>query len=529
MLPIERLLSIVDKHPDRPALVVDGAEVSYAAFWRSALLVATAIHETLGEDRLVGFFAERDPSAYRSVAAILAAGCGYTPLSPKLPDERLRTIIMIAKTATILVGTGQSERLAGLLRGLSGRFTVIELDDGGAADWPDNVRLVQAVDWQAGAETRSLPRRGSDPAYLLFTSGSTGVPKGVPVSHDNLCAYLDHVVPRYRFGPDDRMSQTFELTFDLSVHDMMCAWTSGAALVPFTGAELIAPSGLLRASALTVWFSVPSLGVLMERSRSLKSGIFPRLRVSLFCGEPLTANLATAWQAAAPNSNLENLYGPTEATIAFTGYRWDGAHSLVRCRNGLVPIGVAFGGQRTRIHDSANLVVQGPGRGELLLGGSQVASGYWQDEQQTAEKFLVFPDCPGVRWYRSGDEVERDSDGVIHFIGRLDHQVKVRGYRIELSEIEAVLRDAAGTDLAVVVPFPVIDHQIKALTAVISQSRVPVERLREALKARLPSYMVPAEIRAMDHLPRSLAGKIDRNAIIQFLAEEHSAQAYHAP
>ena len=204
----------------------------------------------------------------------------------------------------------------------------------GSAIWEPPDACHSPLRSRGGDTTKRPPPSDAAPAYLLFTSGSTGEPKGVAVTNANLCAYLDFVCPTYGYGPDDRHSQTFELTFDLSVHDMMCAWTTGGALAPIAGSDLLSSARIVNREQITCWFSVPALGLMMQRSRALESEPLRSLRVSLFCGEPLPASLAAQWQRAAPNSIVDNLYGPTEATIAFTRYRWDANDSLFNAATG---------------------------------------------------------------------------------------------------------------------------------------------------------------------------------------------------
>ena len=192
-----------------------------------------------------------------------------------------------------------------------------------------------------------------DLAYLLFTSGSSGRPKGVPVTHRNIRSFLDTNLARYRFTPQDRLSQTFDQTFDLSMFDLFMAWESGASVCVVQPIELLAPARAVERLGISVWFSVPSVANRLLDQAALLPGSLPGLRWSLFCGEALPRATAEAWQAAAPGSVLENLYGPTELTVACAVYRWDDGHSPAQCVNGVVPIGRIYPGLAFRVLDGA--------------------------------------------------------------------------------------------------------------------------------------------------------------------------------
>jgi non-ribosomal peptide synthetase component F len=280
--------------------------------------------------------------------------------------------------------------LESLLPRLDKALTLIVPD----ADWLGTIgrpRLVASRNSGAGVVEDRGPRDPvvdrSDTAYLLFTSGSTGVPKGVAVSQSNAVAYMEYAAKRFGMHSGDRCSQNFDLTFDLSVHDLFTCWDAGQRWFP-TPSRRSRPATLVDEQRLTCWFSVPSVAMFASKLGLLEPGAFPTLRWSLFCGEALSASLAEAWQQAANNSVLENLYGPTEATIAITYYRWDSETSPAECVRGLVPIGWPFDGQQVcAVNEDLTPVPVGES-GELCLGGSQVTRGYLNDPEKTAKSFV---------------------------------------------------------------------------------------------------------------------------------------------
>jgi amino acid adenylation domain-containing protein len=351
------------------------------------------------------------------------------------------------------------------------------------------------------------------PAYLLFTSGSTGRPKGVLVTHANVRAFLSAVDERFELDPTDRLSHLFDFTFDLSIFDLFAAWEHGACVCCPAESQLLEPSRYARDSRLTVWFSVPSAAMLMRRFGVLKPDAFPELRLSLFCGEALPADLAAAWSAAAPNSVVENLYGPTEATVACTAQGWPPPPAS----NGLVPIGEPFGQTIARVVDDALEEVPPGEAGQLFLAGPQVVSGYLDDSDATARAFVTIQ---GVgRGYLTGDRVRRAAvDRPLEFLGRLDSQVKVLGHRVELGEVEAALREEAGAD-AVALGWPRTPSGAAGIVAFVADPSLDRVALRQSLGARLPDYMVPRELHLVDDLPLNANGKHDRNALVALLED----------
>ena len=516
---IDRFLGSARRFPERVALVVAGTTRSYAGLRQhSARIARSVLDGGCEQGDLVGVFAHRSLTAYTGILGALMAGCGYVPLHPCFPAERTRRMFRLAGLSTVVVGAEALIGLDTLLEGATSPLTIIgpEIGDFGALPLKrPSHRFITAAQTAGLAPLRQpRPAAPEDVAYLLFTSGSTGIPKGVPVSQRNVAGYLDHMADRLDIGPEDRVSQTFDLTFDLGVHDLFATWQAGAALCVLPERTVMAPAKFIVEQGLTVWFSVPSVAMIMARLRLLKPGVFPLLRLVLFCGEALPVGSVLRWTEAAPNARFENLYGPTETTIAITGFRWAGKASVARCRGGIVPIGVPFPGQEIRILDSQGEPILGPGRGELLLAGSQVTAGYWRAPDKTAERYLRFPDCPESLWYRTGDIVERDVESCLHFIGRVDNQIKLNGHRIELQDVDAALREATGSDLAVSVAWPAGEAGVLGIVGCVEASIAADDTavLRRCAEL-LPPYMVPSRIHRVRQMPLNVNGKIDRGAL----------------
>jgi non-ribosomal peptide synthetase component F len=338
----------------------------------------------------------------------------------------------------------------------------------------------------------------------------------VLVRQSNVTAFLDAVTARYELNETDRLSQLFDLTFDLSAFDMFAAWQSGACVCCPEAGQLLRPADFVRDSELTVWFSVPSAAMFLDRLGGLKPNVFPSLRLSLFCGEALTAELADAWAAAAPNSIVENLYGPTEATIACTAHGWRPGSAAGA--NGFVPIGEPIGTTESRVVDEKLREVADGEPGQLLLGGPQVVEGYWNDAAATARSFVTMPgDRPR---YLTGDRVLRPlGGGPLEYLGRIDSQIKILGHRVELEEVEAVLREEAHSE-AIAVGWPLTPSGAAGIVAFIATASVDTVRLRRALLERLPEYMVPRELRLVAELPLNANGKRDRKALLSLLEAE---------
>lgn len=506
----------VEHRPHHAALHVKKHTYSYAEAADIARRWAARLVDIAeGLPRRVGVFASRSETSYLGVLASLMAGATFVPLNPKFPLERTRAMIEQGDLDAVLVDNEALPQLPAVLRDLPGHLAILAP----ATEGQSLASLVPGpvfgrAELMQTAPLQALPEVGSDDiAYLLFTSGSTGAPKGVPITYGNVRAFLDHNLERYQLTPADRLSQTFDQTFDLSIFDLFMAWESGACVCSMEPIELLAPFRFLEQQQITVWFSVPSVAALLLKRGALIPGRMPGLRWSLFCGEALPRATAEAWQAAAPHAVLENLYGPTELTIACAAYRWHPEQSPQECVQDLVPIGEVYPGLAHLVVDETLREVAAGDVGELCVAGAQTSPGYWHAPELTASRFFerIAPDGTARRYYRTGDLVRR-APNYYAYLGRQDQQVKLGGYRIELGEIEAILR-RAGCVEAVALLWP-NEHQAESIIAVVSGS-VDVAQVSAVAGQYLPNYMVPRSIQVVEEMPLNANGKVDRNALRQ--------------
>lgn len=489
-----------ERYGARPALRVAGVQLSYSALQHRADQIAAALarHETATSAPIVAIYASRQADTYAAVLACLMRGCCYVPLNPKFPAARNRTILDRSGAAVVLCGSEDEAAVEAILTA--------------GTDTAAATRLCTAELPPAPGAQPARPHDNPN-AYMLFTSGSTGQPKGVPIRHSNLAAYLEAVFQVADYTHQDRMSQNFDLTFDLSVHDMFVCWRAGAELIVPSATDLERPAQYIRDSGVTCWFSVPSLAQKMRLQDSITPQNIGGLRLTLFCGEALPADLALDW-ARATGQRVENWYGPTEATIACTRYALPTDPAQTKTRFGLVSIGIPLPGMQALVLTEDGTPAPAAECGELLIAGPQLAEGYLEDPDKTAQAFVSLPGY-SQRFYRTGDRVESGSSGDLNFIDRIDNQIKIRGYRVELGEIEAALRARAPGHNAIVVPLPLKSASPSTLVAVIEGWDGNRKELLSQLAADLPDYMHPSRVLKMAQFPKNASGKVDRGEIGQ--------------
>lgn len=520
---ITGFLNSTRMYPENPALSVEGNTYSYRQLLEIASSYATALEDNAapGEPHLTAILASRSLPAFAGIIATLIRGYGYVPLGPKQPSSRLRNILDQTGCRSIIVDRDAAEAAIELLE-VFDRKCVVLMPDGNlpGLDRIETKHIVLHAD-RIERNTRYEPREASPDsvAYIIFTSGSTGVPKGVMVAHRNVLPLIDFLVERYGITTDDRIPAVFPLTFDPSLKDMLLAWERGACLCCPSEKDLLNPGRFILRSELTIWNSVPSLIMFMKRFGSLKKARYPRLRLSIFGGEPLLVESVAAWSEAAPNSAIENLYGPAELTISCTYYRWNWQTSPAECIAGVVPIGYPNPFMKALVCDEQLKEVPVGREGELLMSGPQVSLGYLKDPEKTARAFVVPPGKNEV-YYRTGDLVKKlVENGPLVFLGRIDLQVKVLGNRVELGDVEAAVRKASGLEEVVAVGWPPSPAGPLGIEVFIAGRDLDVGTIKKSVQEILPEYMVPNGFHVIENIPLNENGKFDRKALCRMLEE----------
>ena len=523
--------------PERLALSVNQREFTYGELAELSERIAAWLQsrrdevkpDEKKETKLVGIMASRSWPAYAGILGTAWAGAAYVPLNPDWPERRLLSILETIDLDILIVDERGLKLLTPAV--LRGKKHIL------APGNPKSASPISGFDALPPHDPHHAPRArapgvgDNDLAYVMFTSGTTGTPKGVMVTTGNVCAFLtamQSVIAQSNttqsnttqsnapsLCAEDRVSQTYDLTFDPSVMDMFMTWSAGASLHVVPASQMLGPSRFIRDHQLTCWFSVPSTIAFMRDLKMLTPAAFPSLRYSIFCGEPLPASSAELWRQAAPNSRIDNLYGPTEATVVCIGQTYGEPDSVTESR-GTVATGKPFCGMSAAIlSDSLEFLTPGE-KGQLALSGPQLANGYFKDPPKTAERF---PTIDGQVWYLTGDLAYQDADGRFHHLGRIDNQVKVLGNRVEMEDVEAHLRAVCGVDSVSAVPWPIANGAAGGIVAFVAGSALDSGGIREKMRARVPRYMVPTEIRFLPRLPVSVAGKTDRKALSAMLAE----------
>lgn len=518
---LRTLLKQAAQRSEQSALVIAEKSYSYRELIEKAYQIADKLGELKATDNKmhVAILASRSFETYCAILAALFSGITYVILNPKLPKLRLLELLQLAKPAALIV---DEKRLAMLEAELSGSCPPTIIAPHSKSCTIGECSIIGADQLNSSApHFTPADLSTAHPANIVFTSGSTGVPKGVLVSGSNLQHFVDWLVQRYPLSSNDRVSQFYEISFDAAALEFFLCWCNGATLYVVPEGELLQPANFIRRSAITVWISVPSVIAIMQRLNVLSENCFPNLKLSLLGGEALTLPIYQAWRAAAPQSVIENIYGPTEVTICCMAEQIPQVPRVTEGRD-VVCIGKPPGATHAAIADEQGNFLAARSAGELCFCGPQVALGYLDNAQETASKFVQLKHQlygTGI-WYRTGDLAYQDEQGWFYHLGRIGNQIKLMGQRIELEEVEAHLLRVSSAASAACVAWPMDDGLPQGIVAFVVGSKRSAEQIIQALKLVLPSYMLPARIIMKESLPLTLHGKVDRKALLAELNSE---------
>jgi D-alanine--poly(phosphoribitol) ligase subunit 1 len=506
----------VQEFPRRPALFVSGKIWSYSEFDALCRLVETKIRAAGSPSRQanIGLIYSRDSFSYAAIIAILRSGNVYVPLNSAAP-HRVATITEDAGIETIVVDTKDIDPrgLVEFLRRSRPLQVILQGHDSLESlglNEPALMRRHRFSHVTDSPEDLRQPNEATESrlAYILYTSGSTGTPKGVAITHASACSVTEKFQQLFQTSENDRFSQFSVLSFDTSIMELFVCWRSGGTLYVPDPSEALVPLGFAVLHEITVWSSVPSLASFLLKLRLLNPGVLKSVRVTIFGGDALPAELARTWSLAAPASRVFNLYGPTEVTVTSTYYEYKPSSDP---DPGLVPIGVPMAGLSCMVMDDGQEITSEGVLGELWISGDQLACGYWGNRAATHAAFVRFPtgDPAALRWYRTGDVVSWHEGVGFHFRGRLDRQVKLLGNRIELQEVEAVLRSVVGCTLAAAVAVRNASGVCERIVAYCDRLNADESTVKANCLAHMPRYMVPERIYELESFPLSDHGKID--------------------
>ncbi|WP_030209705.1 non-ribosomal peptide synthetase [Streptomyces sp. NRRL S-87] len=516
--PVHRLVAArAAAFPDAVAVVCGDAELTYRELdVRSGQVARHLLAHGAGPEVPVALCLERGPDMIVAMLGVLKAGAAYVPLDPGNPAQRLRFVLDETRTPVVVTQESLADKLGGPSpTGAPARHLLL-MDRDRA--------LLDALD---GSDP-GVPVDPSSLAYVIYTSGSTGTPKGVMIEHRSMSNRLQEMRQRYGLGPADRTLQFASVSFDAAAEQIFPTLMAGGRIVLRDGETWTPAQSLrvIREQGLTVGEFTPAMWQQIVARLEDGDTLADSFRLLVLGGEAVPANVVAQWFRTT-SVPIVNTYGPTETTISATAYTLTGPVDRV-------PIGRPIGNTEAYVMDARGALAPTGVPGELWLGGVGVARGYWERPELTSGAFVPHPFAadPDARLYRTGDLVRWLPDGNLEFLGRIDHQVKLRGLRIELGEIEAVLASQEEIASAVVLVREDTpgDTRLVAYAVPAPGASVDVPAVRLRCKEALPEYMIPAAFVVMDALPLTTSGKIDRRALPEPAAErEHLAGDYSAP
>ena len=498
----------VERTPEAIAVVFDGEQLTYRELnTRANQLAHRLVALGVTPDALVGICLNRSPQMVVAVLAVLKAGGAYVPLDPAYPDDRIAFMLADSRAAVLLTEAGLLARLPAF----------------------EGPKICLDSDWKSiDTESTSNPEtavRAVNLAYVIYTSGSTGKPKGAMIEHRGLTNYLNWCVEVYDVAQGCGAPVHSSISFDLTVTSLFSPLLAGRTifLLP-DGIEALAAAMLERDNYSLVKITPAHLRALAELLPPER--ISGRVRALIIGGEALHFESLSFWREHAPATRLINEYGPTETVVGCSVYEVQTEDPFT----GPVPIGEPIANTQMHVLNEALQPVQPGQTGELFIGGAGVARGYLNRDELTRERSVSGSFSNGEGLYRSGDLVRERADGQLEYLGRADDQIKIRGFRVELGEIETAIKQYPEiADCAVIaVEEPSGEKRLTAFFVSPARAATDKEQLRQFLRASLPEYMIPATCQQIEAMPLTINGKIDRR-VLEGLAVDRPESSTFVP
>ncbi len=508
------------RNPENVALVFKDRSISYGELDRlSNKLAHVLIESSVKRGDTVGLYLNKSIESIVSLFGILKAGGVYVPIDPNAPPSRAEYIIKDCNIKLLVTSTNKAEQISKIMTGKRQLGAMIVVDREKELEHEQSVKIVDYQDI-IDYPISTPPRCNSvwtDLAYILYTSGSTGNPKGVMITHLNSLNFINWGFDTFDVNSNDVLSNHAPLHFDLSVFDLFVAMKAGATVAIVPDEYSFFPYRLvewIHHNKITIWYSVPSILSMMVRQGELGRFKFKYLRSILYAGEVFPLKNLRELMRNLPHVKYYNLFGPTETNV-ITYYE---LNKIKEDRVKPVPIGRACENMEVFALDNKGIVITNPGlEGELYARGSNVAQGYWGDKDKTRRSFINNPlqDYYNEKVYKTGDIVTLDEEGNYIFIGRRDNMIKSRGFRIELEEVESVLYNHPKIIEAAVIAIPdeEIGSRIKAFVVLQNDEKTDIKELRRFCALYLPKYMIPENIEIMSFLPKTSTGKVNRTIL----------------